>query len=641
MASHDSVSLGIKVEFEKELALDDYLIEFEPLGLRAPCPSGESLLACAQRSGLQLTGTCGGLGKCKTCRVQIITGKVSEPTPTENEFLPRPDLENGWRLACQTYPKSDCRVNLPQESLTVPQQLQVEGLEMDVAVEPPVEVCDCELTTPTLSHPCPDAENLIKKINQSSNLDCNFIDIEVIRALSAQLREWNWCCRAVVRNREVVAVGPLNTRPLGMAVDLGSTKIAAYLVDLINGETLAVKGIMNPQINFGEDIISRINYAITSSDNKNKMQEIVVRALNTLAADLCAGVGSRVSGIVEAVIVGNTAMHHLLLGLPVRQLVHSPFVPAVSNDLNVKARDIGLEIAPGAYVHILPNIAAFVGADHVAMLIATAKEWAHKTVLALDIGTNTEISLIARGEITSVSCASGPAFEGYHIKNGVRATNGAIEKIWIESDEIHYQTLGETPPIGICGSGILDAVAQLCQLGVVDRGGRLRPGSHPCVRKNRSQTEFVFVSQEQRNGLPAITLTQKDVREIQLAKAAVCTGITVLSEACGISEDEIDEVLIAGAFGNYIDLSSAISIGMLPSLPLGKFLQVGNAAGMGAKLALVSMSKRTEARHVSSRVNYIEMAGFDGFSNTFVQACFFEPYQLIPKSRKRPAGDTQ
>ena len=616
------------------------MIEFEPLGLRAPCLSGESILDCARRSGLELAGICGGAGKCKTCKVQVITGKVSEPAPTEHEIFSRPDLEKGWRLACQTYPKGDCRVNVPQESLTAPQRLQIEGLEMDIAIDPPVRCCDVELPSPALCDPCPDAENLLEKINQTSNLGCRLIDIEVIRELSAQLRAWNWHCRAHVRNREVVAISPADTRPLGMAVDLGSTKIAGYLLDLNNGETLAARGIMNPQIKFGEDIVSRINYAIESSANKSRMHEVIVEGLNTLAADLCGDVGSRVNGIVEGVIVGNTAMHHLLLGLPVRQLVNSPFVPAVSSDLNIKARDIGLDIAPGAYVHILPNIAGFVGADHVAMLIATANEWAHKNVIALDIGTNTEISLIARGEISSVSCASGPAFEGYHIKNGIRATQGAIEKIRIESDEIHYQTLGETPPIGICGSGILDAVAQLVQIGVLDRNGRMRPESHPCLRKNGSQTEFVLVSEDERNGLPAITLTQKDVREIQLAKAAIHTGISILVETAGISEYDIDKIIIAGAFGSYIDISNAMVIGMLPSLPLDHFHQVGNAAGMGAKLALLSTSKRTEARHVSSRVKYIELAGSGGFSDTFIQACYLEPYQLTPnKKRKKIAGD--
>jgi len=605
-----------------------YQIEFGPMGLRGLCQKGESLLACGQHLGLELAGDCGGKGKCKACKVQVIAGEVSSPTSIEHEVFSSQDLENGWRLACQTYPRSDCRLIVPKETLAGPQRLQVEGLDIKVDIKAPVRAYDVELQPSSLSNPRADCENLLEEIRGAGNGACKFIDIEVIRHLSTELRTWNRRCRAHVRDREVVAISPSGTRELGMAVDLGSTKIAGYLVDLRSGRTLAAKGIVNPQISYGADIISRINYAITSPGGQGDLQEAVLGSINGLIADLCAEVGSETREIVEAVIVGNTAMHHLLLGLPVQQLVRSPFLPAVSGELNVKARDVGLEIAPGAYVHIPPNIAGFVGADHVAMLIATSHEWEHENVIALDIGTNTEISLIADGKIYAISCASGPAFEGYHIKDGLRATEGAIEKIDISDNVLHYQTIGEKPPTGICGSGILDAVAQLYLSGVLDRNGKMKLDSHPRVRRNGGQTEFVVVAEEERNGLPAISITQRDVREIQLAKAAIHAGIYLLFDKKGMSEKDIDKIIIAGAFGTYIDISNSITIGMLPSMPLDKFYQVGNAAGIGAKLALVSTSKRVEARQMMSRVRYIELASLAGFSRVFIESCYLEPYRI-------------
>jgi uncharacterized 2Fe-2S/4Fe-4S cluster protein (DUF4445 family) len=423
-----------------------------------------------------------------------------------------------------------------------------------------------------------------------------------------------------VRGDEVVALGPWPSRQLGLAIDLGTTKIAGYLLDLDSGQTLAALGIMNPQIAYGEDVITRIARTRESPSEGARLQRLVVDALNKLAADLCAGINAEPEEIVEAVIVGNTAMHHLLLRLPVEQLVLPPFLPAVSGAMDIKARDVGLRIAPGAYMHLLPNIAGFVGADHVAMLLATEVWQADGVALALDIGTNTEVALISGGEIASVSCASGPAFEGAHIKDGMRAAPGAIERLRLVDNEVEYQTIGGGAPAGLCGSGIVDAIAQLYLAGVLDASGRM--ADHLRVRTIGGQREFVLVSEEERDGRPAISITQQDVRELQLAKGAVRTGIQVLLEAKGRSEEEIEQVIIAGAFGSYIDVSNAMTIGMLPRLPLDRFRQVGNAAGMGARLALISCSKRVEAQRIAHRVEYIELALVPRFAETFAKATY-------------------
>jgi uncharacterized 2Fe-2S/4Fe-4S cluster protein (DUF4445 family) len=408
---------------------------------------------------------------------------------------------------------------------------------------------------------------------------------------------------------------------LGLAIDLGTTTIAGYLLDISTGETLSTQGIINPQISFGEDIVSRITYAIKSPAKAIELQQTVVKALNQLVTDLCNKTNTKSKEILETVIVGNTVMHHLLLHLPVEQLAVSPFIPAVGKALNIKARDIGLCIASGAYVQLLPNIAGFVGADHVAMLLATKEIWKDENlVIALDIGTNTEISLIENGEISSVSCASGPAFEGAHIKNGMRATNGAIERVQLINNQVKYETIGGVPPIGLCGSGILDAVAQLSLAGVINRDGRMN--DHPRVRVHRKQHEFVLFNEEEQDNSQAITITQKDVREIQLAKGAICSGINVLLQKRGCSEKKLKKVIISGAFGSYINVMSALSIGMLPLLPLDHFQQVGNAAGMGAKIALLSNNKRAEAQAIAHRASYIELAAAPNFEKIFLQATY-------------------
>jgi uncharacterized 2Fe-2S/4Fe-4S cluster protein (DUF4445 family) len=332
--------------------------------------------------------------------------------------------------------------------------------------------------------------------------------------------------------------------------------------------------------------------------------------------------------------VGNTAMHHLFLRLPVRQLALSPFVPAVSRALEVKAGELGLNIAPGAYVHLLPNIAGFVGADHVSMLLATDAWQVKETTVALDIGTNTEVSLICKGKIVATSCASGPAFEGGHIKYGMRAADGAIERLRIDGDKIQYQTINGAPPVGICGSGILDSLSQLYLAGAIDESGRLVK-SHRRVRRSKGQLEFILVSTKERKGKPAITITQHDIRELQLAKAAIRTGIQVLLETSGCAEDEIKQVIIAGAFGTYINVASAVAIGMLPSLPLNRFRQVGNAAGMGAKLALISLKSRVKAETAASKVSYIELASAPQFERNFIQANYLGRYRIIDGRREK------
>ncbi|MEJ2738812.1 MAG: ASKHA domain-containing protein [Dehalococcoidia bacterium] len=610
-----------------------YIIDFEPVSRKGECRSGESLLECARRLGAGIVSICGGQGSCGACRVQVLSGTVSPHTASEIATFSEAQLKDGWRLACQAYPAGDCVVSIPSDSLTTSQRVQIEGVDVDIRPKPCVTAHQIKLVPPSLDDPQADADRLLAALNEKRNVQCGTIDYNVLQELPERLRSMKWKCRVAVRNDEIIALRPSTAPHTGLAVDLGTSKLSGYLVDLDNGQTLAKKGITNPQVNYGADIISRINHAINAKTGGVQLQKLVIKALNQLAADMCKEAGVSRADIVDMVVVGNTAMHHLLLGLPVRQLALSPYVPAIKQGIDIRARDLGLRIATGAYLHLPPNIAGFVGSDHTAVLLTLDKAENKGVMMALDIGTYTEVSIIDHGNISTVSCASGPAFEGWHIRDGMRATSGAIERLRIVDGTVQYQVIDNMPPIGICGSGILDAMAQLYLAGIVDESGRM-DRNHSRVRSDDGHREFVLVSEKDRDGQPALVITQQDIRELQLAKAAIRAGIQVLLESSGRNEDEIDEIVIAGAFGTYIDIANAIAIGMLPSVPLDRVRQVGNAAGTGARLSLISSDKRNEARETVSGIHYIELAGVPDFNQIFVQANYLGKYRLTSGKRE-------
>ncbi len=585
------------------------------MGRRGRCPEESSLLESARLLDVDLVSICGGAGACRRCRIQIVSGEVSLPTSVDQDTFSKVELNQGYRLACTAFPKSDIRVLVPPESLSTPQRMQVEGLDLRVDPDPQARGLDVQLTPPSLENPEPDDRNLWGALERAHGIAPGTIDLTVQQVLSSRLRTLNWKASVVLRESEIIALDAPATRWIGLAVDIGTTKIAVYLVDMKSGRIAASSGLMNPQISYGEDVVSRIYIAGESAENAEKLQALLVDALNSSVAALCAEIGSDPLHIADAVVVGNTAIHHLFLRLPVQQLGLVPYVPAVRSAVDIKARDIGLKTAPGGYVHMLPNVAGYVGADHVAMLLATEIDEREGVTLALDIGTNTEICLNCHGKMKSVSCASGPAFEGAHIQFGMRAAKGAIEHVRLSGERLEIQTIGGDAPVGICGSGLLDGIAQMLQNGVIDASGRMQ--DHPLVRKRNDRREFVLA---ERPGKDDITISQKDVRELQAAKTAIRLGIQALLEDAGIVEADIDRVIIAGAFGTFIDVQSAIAIGMLPPLPLERFQQVGNAAGTGARLALISRDKRRTALAIAARDGYIELACIPDFNSKFAAA---------------------
>jgi uncharacterized 2Fe-2S/4Fe-4S cluster protein (DUF4445 family) len=599
-----------------------YQVDFEPLGRRLRVDRGVSILTAAQQAGVGLVSICGGKGTCGRCKVQVLEGQVSPMTETEGRKLTADEVARGYRLACQAEVLSDLKLHIPPQSLTAAQRTQVEGQELTVPIVPVVVGHEVRLSPPTREDLRSDLDRMRHHLAETLGLSDLTVDFGLLRQLPTRLRAERWVGTVGLRGREVISFGPLGCELLGLAVDVGTTKLASYLVELETGRTLAAAGAMNPQIAYGEDVMARIAYAMEGEEQAATLQAAVVGAVNGLARDLCIQSGHHPQDIVEAVVVGNTAMHHLFAGLPVRQLGLAPYLPAVSEALDLKAREVGLEIAPGGYLHLLPNIAGFVGADHVAMILSTGIGESEGTVLGLDIGTNTEVVLRANGRLIACSTASGPAFEGAHIKDGMRAAEGAIERLRIVDSDVEYQTIGGAPPVGLCGSGVLDAVAQLRLSGIVDEKGNM--GDHPRVRRTDHGPEFVLVSAEEGGNDREVVISRGDVGEIQLAKGAIRAGINILLDEAGLSEQDVGEVIIAGAFGTYIDVSSAIAIGMFPPLPVERFNQVGNAAGMGAKLALVSQEQRTQAAQIARQVQYIELTNDKRFVEEFARAMYLK-----------------
>ncbi len=546
-------------------------VDFQPVGRRVELAPGKTLLEAAQAAGIELTAVCGGIGTCGDCRIRLARGNLSAPTLAEQATLTPGEIASGQRLACQAIPQSDCVIDIPPESLTAPQRLQVED-ELGV-----------------------------------SRIKC-------------QVSRGTWHVA--------------HDTPFGLAIDIGTTKLAAFLVNLTTGQTLGRVGAMNPQIGFGEDVIARIQYANTHPDGRTTLQSRLAETLNGMAAELCQQAGILSEQIGEVVAVGNTVMHHLFAGLPVQQLGVAPYSPAVVEAMTIPARQVGLALAPDATVYLPPNIAGYVGADHVAAILAvsgqrsafssqrsainrqppTVNRQPSPVTLLLDIGTNTEVSLSANGRILSCSCASGPAFEGAHIRDGMRAAPGAIERVQIRDGAVRVHTIGNQPPVGICGSGILDAVAELLSAGVLDWRGNFTAG----------QPQATLVLAAQTGHGRDILVTRKDVNEIQLAKGAIRAGVDVLLAEAGLPSEAIDEFIVAGAFGTYLDIGSAIRVGMFPDLPRERFRQVGNAAGAGARQMLLDPAARQFAEKLARRVEYVELSSHPAFREAFVKNILFD-----------------
>jgi len=611
-------------------------VAFEPEGKSVLVDRGTTILKAAMKAGIGIRSECGGLGICGKCKVLIKDPEiVSDVTEAERKFIRPEDLEKGVRLACQAHILQDGRVYLPLESRTAERRIIDVGFGIEVAIEPVVKKIHLAIPEPSLTDVRADYERIIDTLLEVIRARGDLkdksegkgirIDHELLKIMPNILRGAGWNTTLILREKEILGIERGNTEDqnYGLAIDIGTSKIVVYLVDVNEGCVVGKRFIENPQLMFGEDIMSRLTFAMKSSENLSLLQSVLIDGINEAIEQIIDESGVDKEKIYEAIVVGNTAMHHLFLGIETKYLALSPYVPAVKELVDIKAKELGLIMNERGYVTTLPIIGGFVGADGVADLLATGIYKSEEISMLLDIGTNTEVFLGNKERILACSAASGPAFEGGHIKFGMKASTGAIDRVDIDPEtfEVRYRTIGETRPIGLCGSALIDVVAELLKSGLIDVHGRMNQDVNtPRMRKTGKDVEFVLVWRDDAGIDQDISITQKDVREIQLAKAAIYAAQHILMKRMGIKKKDIKRVLIAGAFGSGINLENAIYIGLFPEDYIDKVEFVGNTAISGAKIALISESLRKESKNITRLVNYIELSRDPSFEKEFIEA---------------------
>lgn len=590
-------------------------IAFEPDGLRNNVDLNITILDAMKICGIKIRSECGGRGVCGKCKVIVKNPEsLTNLSEREKELLSDQEIKKGYRLACQAYIKGNVTIFIPEESRVTKRKTLIKGVMQEIEISPLVEKFYIIMPKPSLQDLRTDFERLNESLNEIYNLKELEIPLELLKTLPLRLRDANWKVTVTVWNKKkIMSIEPGNTtqRIYGIAIDIGTSKIIGYLVNLLDGKVVATHFVENPQIAYGEDVISRISHVMENPQALEEIHSLAIKAVNEIIFKCCEKVGIKQTDIYEAVVVGNTAMHHFFLGINPKYLALSPYVPAIGNSVNVEAKELKIDIHPHGNIHVLPVIAGFVGADAVGDILATRIFESEKIRLTIDIGTNTEIVLGNKDELFTTSCASGPAFEGMHITHGMKAVEGAIEKVRIDPEtfEVYYETIGDKEPVGICGSAMVDIVAEMFKSGLIDRKGKfnINKDTKRFQKMNGKYSFIIAKPNETKSGTP-IVVTQSDIREIQLAKAAIYTGCSTLMRKRNIPIDLINKIFVAGAFGNYLNIENAITIGLLPDVPLSKIEFVGNAAGSGAIMSLISKEEREKAGEVARRTKYVELA---------------------------------
>lgn len=653
-------------------------IILQPSGSRGQVEEGVSIRSAARDLGVEIESICAENATCGKCMVLIEEGRFEKynidskrenvsPVSTEEAayFARRPKLlkDKGWevgqvRLSCQCKIQGDVLINVPEESRGNKQIVRKSASNREIEVKPSVRKYLVTMTPPNLERPIADWERLAKGLETSMQLvrgtDAKVprwydldIDYQCLRGLSKVLRDSKWNVTVSVwQDKEVIEVQAGYVEDsYGAAVDIGSTTVALYLCNLRTGELLAAESEMNPQIVYGEDVMSRIQYTIENPDGLEKLHKAIITTLNKLLKQAAHTAKIKTHEILEMVLVGNSTMHHVLLNLHPKDLGLAPFVPTIHKSVDVKARELGLHINSSGNIHILPTIASFVGADTSAMILAEEPHKQDENWLLIDVGTNAELILGNRNRLVCTSTPTGPALEGAHVEYGMRAAPGAMERIVIDEKTLEpkYKVIGVTgwntehaefkgQVKGICGSAIIDGVAELFRAGIVDSRGKFKTNlESKRIRKGESGWEYVIAWAEETSIGRDIPMTQQDVRQIQLAKAALFTASRTLLKRFGLQDP--DKVILAGGFGSYIDKEKAMLIGLIPDCNLDNVYAVGNAAGDGARIALLNIEKRNEIDEVTRKVERFELPTDPEFQNQFMLATSFphmsEPFPHI------------
>jgi uncharacterized 2Fe-2S/4Fe-4S cluster protein (DUF4445 family) len=657
----------------------DPLVVFTPSGKRGHFPVGTPILIAARQLGVDLDSVCGGRGICSKCQitpsygefpkhgVTVAADALSDWNAVEERYKSKRGLIDGRRLGCQATVQGDVVIDVPPESQVHKQVVRKRAEAREIVMNPSTKLFYVEVQEPDMHDPSGDLERLRDALREQWELDNVHADLAILQTMQPILRKGDWkvTCAVHLGDDEnaprIMQIWPgyYEGSIYGLAVDLGSTTIAGHLCDLQTGEVVASSGLMNPQIRFGEDLMSRVSYSMMNANGAAEMTRAVREGMNTLFAQIADEAQIDTGLIVDPVFVCNPVMHHLFLGIDPFELGQAPFALATSNALRLRATDLDLNIHPSARVYLLPCIAGHVGADAAAVALSEAPDKSQDLVLVVDVGTNAEILLGNTEKVLACSSPTGPAFEGAQISSGQRAAPGAIERVEIDpvtkdprfrvigcelwSDEDGFEdAIATTGVTGICGSGIIEMVAEMRLAGIVDGPGLIgtpeQTGTDRCFLDGRTYSYLVYDGTA--GGGPKITVTNRDIREIQMAKAALYSGARLLMDKFGV--DAVDRIVLAGAFGAHISPKHAMVLGMIPDAPLDKVTSAGNAAGTGARIALLNRDARSEIEATVRAIHKIETAIEPRFQEHFVNASAIpnsvEPFPILNSIVTLPTG---
>jgi uncharacterized 2Fe-2S/4Fe-4S cluster protein (DUF4445 family) len=588
-------------------------------------PYGVTLFDAASWNGIAIDSTCGGHGTCKKCRIKIADDPPA-PTSLDIRAYTAGEIKDGWRLACRTTATKDTQVEVPP--LTTRPKAATVGVGRQVILRPAVQKRYLELAEPSLADQASDVERVLAQLDDLEPR----AELAVLKTLGRTLREADYKVTAVVVDDVLIAVEPGDTtaRRFGIAFDLGTTTVVATLLDLGTGTPAAVAATLNKQQPFGADVITRISATMMDPGALDKLQALAQETLAELAAAVCAEAGVEPHEVYEVALAGNATMTHLVLGIDPEPLGVAPFIMATRLFPEVLAADLGLPVHPRARAVMFPCFGAYVGGDINAGLLASGMDRDARVRLFVDIGTNCEIVLGNREWLLATAAPAGPAFEGAAIRCGMRAADGAIEVVTMTPDELTMKVIGDAEPLGLCGSGLVDAVTGLVRLGLLDSSGRLVAEEEAGVlapglagRLTSIGKERVFVLHWRGAAEDSIYLSQRDVRELQFAKAAIATGWHILLEEAGLTQADVKQVLLAGSFGSYLSPAAAIRIGLVPKVPVQRVVPAGNVAGEGAKMALLSLRERAGGLALLEEVRYVELSDRADFNYRFVEQLNF------------------
>ncbi|MFU8793936.1 MAG: ASKHA domain-containing protein [Dethiobacteria bacterium] len=611
------------------------IVKFVPQNKEIDVAAGTNLLKAADDAGLYIEGDCAGKGTCGKCRVKVIGGADEPPTTAESKLLSKSELKAGWVLACQRNIEKDCTVEVPVQKDAHTRKTTLAGGVENLDAEPAVEKIAVKLNRPAVKDQTADLERLLAELEKGEL----HVKPRELAGFPSMLRKNSYSVTAAISGKRILSIEPGDTTEqlYGVAFDIGTTTIVGSLLDLKTASVIAVAAVTNPQNIYGADVISRITHASQTEDGLKQLQDKVIEAVNKIIHDLLRQTKIARDRIYEIIAVGNTTMSHLFMGIDPTYLAPAPFIPAYSKALEVEAAELGIRINQAGRVIFLPNIAGYVGSDTVGVILAAELDLPGDNCAAIDIGTNGELVLRANDKLMACSTAAGPAFEGAQIKQGMRAAAGAIETVSYINDGIELKMIDDAPACGICGSGLIDAASALLDAGLVEPSGRfVNPEENPDkipaqfkdrLRRGNGGYEFVLVSGKESDTGEDIVISQGDLRELQLAKGAINAGLMILLKEADISENDLDRVLLAGAFGNYVRRESALGIGLLPQIPAEKIIAIGNAAGDGARMALASLTMRKRAFELSKTVKHMELSTRPDFQEFFVDALPFRKMQ--------------